>query len=84
MQITDFNKPDRHPFGMMQGYKQAAEKEQILTWLLNQCVDAGEWVTIGGECDALVADGFLTDHGDNIYCLTNKAKGYLYAYFGKD
>ena len=86
MNPTDFNKPDKHPFTMMQGYRNAAEKESVLSWILIQHIEAGDWspVKTEYEYDALVADGFLEWHGYHLYTLTTKAKGFLYAFFGKD
>jgi len=86
--ITDFKKPDRHPYGMLDGQvTNACENETLLTWLLTQSLTAGEFGPI--RCryrhPGLVAKGYLVEHGEPgktcDYSLSNKSLGLLYGYF---
>jgi hypothetical protein len=86
MNITLFNKPERHPYGMLDVYNHAHEKESKLAWHLVRCVEAGEWLPIESQewiYDAMAEDGLLIDHGE-WYSLTAKAKGLLYGYYAKE
>jgi hypothetical protein len=72
---------------MMQGYKNSTEKESQLAWALCECIRKGEWAEIPiedfGWVESLAKDGF-TSIEDGTFTLTKKAKGYLYAYYGKE
>ncbi len=85
MNVNQFTRPDRHPFDMLRGYTNASEKEQVLAWILQQCLDAGEWIIVGTAHahPTMVGDGLLERHGIAQYSLTEKAKGLLYAEFHK-
>jgi hypothetical protein len=82
----EFTKPDNHPFGMLQGFANASQKESLLAWMLSQCIEAGDWIDIPCKHDhsAMVAEGLLEQTGERIYRLTKKSKGLLYAHYGKE
>lgn len=86
MDIDLFNRPKEHPFGMLEGYKHALEKEVLLARILTTCVNAGSWeiVETAFEHPTMVQDGLLEQHGPRQYSLTEKAKGLLYAHFHKE
>lgn len=84
LNVNSFNSPKEHPFGMLRGYDYAREKEEMLVWILRQCVDAGDWIAV---CTAhrhptMVTDGLLNQYGDR-YSLTEKSKGLLYVHYHK-
>lgn len=86
LKTQDFVSPSVHPYSMMAAFKNAAEKENFLAWMLFQNISAGDWGPIPCESDwdVLVKEGFLAKHGDRSYSLNRKAKGYLYAYYGNE
>lgn len=86
MEIDLFVYPKTHPFSMLDGYDHAFEKEQMLAWILQECINAEKWtvVTTSKSHPTMVDDGLLKKHRiGNRYSLTEKAKGLLYAYFHK-
>lgn len=85
MDVKLLNRPEKHPFDMLRGYTNASEKEQVLTWILQQCIDAGEWIAVKTTHShfTMVDDGLLTLVGERMYALTEKAKGLLYVHFHK-
>ncbi len=84
MQVTDFVMPDKHPFGMLQGYQHAAEKESVLAIILRECVQAGDFIPIKTvhEHPTMVSDGLL-EEVDGKYKLTKKAIGLLYSQYAR-
>ena len=87
LEIKDFNAPETHPFGMLDGLINAAEKESVLfVILLKSIKDHGEFVPIKLNYGhpSMVSDGLLNEVGERTYELTRKAKGLLYAYYGKE
>lgn len=85
MTISDFQMPNGHPFGMLDGLTNACEKEAVLTMILSRCIDAGGFIPIKTKFShpAMVSDGLLSETPEG-YLLTKKAKGLLYAHFGKE
>lgn len=86
--IKDFKKPSRHPFGMCRGMNQASEKESFMCWFLRQCIKAGNInaeVKTRNDEDYMSGEhlGMLEKVSTKTYKLTIKAKGLLYAHFGK-
>lgn len=87
LEPQDFKNSDLHPYGMLKGYSNASEKESLLAWMLSQCIKAGDWVAIPCKYshDALVSDGLLLETEQaRCYRLSEKAKGYLYAFYSKE
>lgn len=84
--INDFSKPTGHPFDLLNGYTRAYEKKSVLAWMLAQCVEAGSFgpVNTTHNHPEMVSDGLLLQTGDREYALTQKAKGLLYGYYGKE
>ncbi|BAS55309.1 hypothetical protein NIES2135_54120 [Leptolyngbya boryana NIES-2135] len=83
----DFEKPTKHPFDMLRGYRNACQKESLLAWMLSQCVEAGEWIAIPCQYqhDDLVKDEILIPtEQECCYRLSKKAKGLLYSVYGKE
>ncbi len=87
MRVELFNTPDRHPYGMLEGYKNAAEKESVLALILKKCIEVSSLtnpvITVHLH-PAMVEDGLLEEAGDRQYKLTKKAIGLLWAYYGKE
>ncbi len=86
MKITEFNKPEEHPWEMLDNYNDASEKENCLAWMLGVCIDKGQWaaIEIGTQPIGLVEDGLLEQPYPGFYSLTPKAKGLLYGYYAKE
>lgn len=86
MQISDFNPPQEHPFGMLSGYRNASEKESVLAWVLKKNIEAGRFEPVDSEYDhpTMVADGLLSEHGERRYALTVKAQGLLFSVYGRE
>ena len=88
MNVNLFERPEKHPFEMLAGCNlpHTMEAEQVLAWILDQCVKAGEFKPIQTrhKHPVLVEAGLLKEVGSRIYSLTKKAKGLLYGYYGKD
>jgi hypothetical protein len=85
--IYDFNKPEKHPHGMLAGYTHAYEKERNLAVILRKCIEAGDLnAAIATQHDhpTMVSDGLLTRVAERMYRLTTKAKGLLYSVYGKE
>ena len=86
MSIKSFAKPTEFPYEMLAGLglQNTMECEQVLTWMLTQCIKMGKFapVMIDRDHPALVKAGLLREVGKREYELTKKAKGYLYVYFG--
>lgn len=76
LDVNSFDSPEKHPFGMLRGYDHAMEKEQTLVWILQQCIDAGDWMAVRTmhRHPTMVTDGLLHQYGER-YSLTEKAKG---------
>jgi hypothetical protein len=86
MKITDFFLPERHPFGMLDGYEHAWKKETTLAQLLRRCIiERNEDFVVETMLshDDLVEDGLLERLGENIYRITDTALQLLSAYYGK-
>lgn len=88
LQPSDFEAPTQHPFGMLNGMglKNTHENEAFLASLLMICQKRGSWSSINTQHThpALVTANLLEETGNFQYRLTRKAKGLLYAYYGKD
>lgn len=80
-----FSLPDKHPFGMLPGVTHGCEHESVLTYMLTQCVKAGDWipVEINDFYGTLQREGLVDITEDFKYLLTEKAKGLLYGYYRK-
>lgn len=88
LQVSDFDIPKSHPFGMLEGMrlKHTLENERFLAWMLVQCIEAGKWIAVktSDPHETLIECGLLAKEGDHLYSLTKKAKGLLYCHYGKD
>ena len=85
MEISNFGNPTEHPWGMLEGTKDAYEKEATLAWFLMQCIQAGDIHAAIQTClehYGLVNHGLVNREGSCLYSLTKKAVGLLYAYYG--
>lgn len=82
--ISEFKEPTVHPFGMLDGYKNAFEKESVLFFIFNQNFRGGVFEPVKTKHDhpAMVEDGLLKKTGDQ-YELTQKAIGLLYSVYHK-
>ena len=83
--------PVEHPWQMLDGLglEHTMESEQVLTWMLIQCIEAGEFrpVETKYRYPQLVKANLLVQVDTEIpikYILTKKAIGLLYGYFGKE
>jgi len=78
---ADFNPVDHHPYGLLDGYEHAYEKEGVLALLLSAALTAGNlrapYKTLFSHPE-LVRDGLLVSTEDGGYCLTTKAIDLLY------
>ena len=85
MNTTNFNKPEKHPCGMLSGYRNASEKEGLLCFILSECTDAGEFKEVKTKYShkSMVQDGLLEEVREKTYKLTKKSKGLLYSVYGK-
>jgi len=87
MYINQFTKPERHPFGMLDGFglKHTSQDENHLAFILTECIEAGEFKPIKRKysLESLVDIGMLRKVADG-HILTRMGKGYLYAYYGVD
>lgn len=83
--IQDFNMPDRHPFGMLEGQKHACEKEGFLAWMLKQSIERGGFIGIETKAneDSFAEDGYLEKVGPQTYKLSQKSIALLYVHYGK-
>lgn len=83
--ISDFHRPADRPWGMLQGYERAAEKESVLATILLACIEAGDFVPVGTRYKhpSMVSDGLLEETTEG-YKLTKKSIGLLYSIYGKD
>lgn len=86
MQHTDFKQGElEHPYGMLQGYTNASEKETILALLLEYCTSVGDLNASKKFTyfhPTMVEDGLLEETGEKEYRLTKKALGLLYSVYG--
>ncbi len=89
MQISDFKKPEQHPFGMLEGRTVSAEnvfeKEKTLAIVLIKCVEQGslEPVELVYDHPELVQEGFLEKISDRVYKLTEKSLKLLYKHYNR-
>lgn len=69
-----------------EGLQHTAECESVLAWMLKQAIEKGSWEPIQTvhTHPSLVSAGLLKEEGDRLYSLTTKAKGLLYAHYGKE
>ena len=85
--IDDFVKPEAHPYGLLEGYRQAFEKENVLAIALKKCIELNAinatFETIHNH-PTMVNDGLLTKVSDRRYCLTRKSIGLLFSRYGKN
>ena len=85
LKVSMFEMPNNHPFGMLEGYHNAYEKEMLLSVMLVKNIDNNSFMPIVLEYDhpELVEDGLLLQTGNREYALTEKAKGLLYSVYYK-
>lgn len=86
MNVTMFNRPDRHPQGMLRGYRHHKEKESMLLWMLIKSQQQGSFdkpIETRFEHPQMVEEGLLERVGWRSYRLTEKALILLHAHFGK-
>jgi len=86
LKITDFIMPNHHPFGMLEGYSNAYEKERWLATLLGKNILAKGFLPVEFPKDddfGMVEDGLLK-RVEGGYVLTKISKGLLYAEYGKE
>jgi len=85
MNINDFEKPKKHPFGMLEGYNHAYEKESVLTVILRKCIEINNFTAIKTVHNhpTMVSDGLLEKIADRKYKLTKKSIGLLYSQYAK-
>ena len=90
MNINNLNYPREHPHGMLVDYKNAYEKQHILSFVLAKLIDENkiliDYVTIENLSQPdMVKDGLLethiTDH--NAYKLTITSIGLLFSVYGR-
>jgi len=87
MNITDFEMPAEHPWGMLEGQEHASEKERLLAYMLTECIKAGDLahsVRLKRRYNGMVRDSLLEEVDGDRYRLTKKSKGFLWAYYGKE
>ncbi len=86
MKITDFEKPTKHPYSMLEKYQNAHEKEEILAYMLNRSIEQGSFepIKLKYEHPTMVSDGLLEEKGEKVYKLTKKSIGLLYSIYGKE
>lgn len=82
LKIQDFKEPTEHPFGMLDGYQRAFEKESVLMLILLANVKAGKFEPVKTRYThpTMVEDGLLEEIGGG-YFLTPKAIGLLYSVY---
>lgn len=86
MNTDNFESPNKHPYGMLDGYNHAYEKESLLAYMLVKCLqeqDLYAQIKLNYNHPDMVNEGLLTDCGDNFYQLTKKSISLLYAVYGK-
>ena len=85
MNVTDFSTPDLHPWGMLEAFNNASQKESVLRFILTKCIEAGEWVSVPTKYEhpTMVSDGLLEQVQEKTYSLTIKSKGLLYSFYGR-
>jgi hypothetical protein len=85
--VEDFEIPVEHPFGLLEGYKNVSEKEDVLAYVLTQNIIHKNFydVPCGDDHTSMILDGLLWrgNGGKNYYALTEKAKGLLYSVYHK-
>jgi hypothetical protein len=86
MDIKLFDTPSKHPYGMLEGYKNASEKESVLAVILTKCIEAGVFVAVETvhSHPSMVEDGLLKEVGECKYTLTTKAMGLLFSVYGRE
>lgn len=85
MNTNDFKKPDAHPYGLLSGYTNASEKENVLAWMLVDCIEKGSLETVHDSKHShptMVEDGLLEEVSERKYKLTKKSIGLLYSVYG--
>jgi hypothetical protein len=85
IKITDFEKPKVHPFGLLEGYENASEKESVLEFMLTKAIERKTFSPIATSYDHpdMVECGLLVQTGFKEYALTKKSIGLLYSVYGK-
>jgi len=92
MNIEDFTKPERKAFGMLDGkIRRASEGEDILGWMLRDCVEAGRFIPLKQKCSSieeycqayenLLDIRYLEMDSQGRYILTEYAKKTLHRYY---
>jgi hypothetical protein len=82
----DFVRPDKHPFDMLDGYRNAYEKESVLLLIFR---NAWKSDNISQPCEtqhehpSMVEDGLLEEVEPHFYRLTTKSIGLLYSVYGR-
>lgn len=85
--IDNFEVPTQHPYGMLQGYSHASEKEQILALLLTWCHTENDLLASKEFIHShptMVEDGLLEEVAERTYKLTKKSIGLLYSVYGRE
>ena len=70
---------------MLEGEKNASEKESFMAWFLGQCIEAGEInaeIKTRNDEDYMEGLGYLKKVQKQTYRLTTKSKGLLFAHYG--
>ena len=86
LNINNFEIPTQHPYGMLQGYSHASEKEEVLASLLiwghtkNDLFAPKEFIH---SHPTMVKDGLLEQVKGTTYKLTTKSVKLLYSVYGK-
>jgi hypothetical protein len=84
--VADFNPVDMHPYGILEGHLYAFEKEQMLAFMLNKALEAGDLyivVPTSNDHSQMVDYDLLEKVSERHYRLTTKAIGLLYSFYGK-
>jgi hypothetical protein len=82
----DFEKPEKHPYGMLEGYINGYEKESVLAFIFKN-----SWLHdfMYQPCEmkynhsSMVEDGLLDEVAPLTYRLTTKSVGLLFTIYGR-
>ena len=84
---NDFGPVTQHPYGMLEGYQNASEKESTLAFILSEALKAGDLNTAVNTTHNhpdMVGYGLLIEVSEREYRLSKKAIGLLYSVYGKE
>lgn len=85
--VDDFVPVTKHPFGMLEGYQNASEKESTLAFILSKVLEAGDLnavVKTNSNHPDMVGCGLLIEVREGEYRLSKKAVGLLYSVWKGD